>query len=247
MQRLLLLAPLLLSFCGTARNPQQIRIAENISAEQLAPDIYLYTATSEIQGHGPVPSNGVVVVCKDEAILLDSPTDDVQTETLVGWISEKLHARVSVFIPNHWHSDCMGGLECLHAHGVRSYASLRTVQDAQREGKPIPQHAFTDSLHLELNGTAVDCHYLGGGHSDDNIVVWIPAAKLLFGGCMVKDAEATGIGNTSDAVMAEWPVTLTRILEKFPDARIVVPGHGRPGGPELLRRTRELVEESRNE
>lgn len=152
-----------------------------------------------------------------------------------------------MFIPNHWHSDCMGGLEYLHAHGVRSYASLRTVQDAQREGKPIPQHAFTDSLHLEVHGTAVDCHYLGGGHSDDNIVVWIPAAKLLFGGCMVKDAEATGIGNISDAVMAEWPVTLTRILEKFPNARIVIPGHGRPGGTELLRRTRELVEEALNE
>ena len=36
------------------------------------------------------------------------------------------------------------------------------------------------------------------------------------------------------SVPAAWPATLDSLLARFPDARIVVPGHGTPGGPELI-------------
>lgn len=239
--RKLLVLLLTLPVFTSAQTADTIRVADNITARQLAEGIYLYTATAVIEGYGPVPSNGVIVVRQGDAVLLDTPTTDAQTRTLVEWIGRELKARVVKFVPNHWHSDCMGGLGYLHAQGVHSYASERTITDARREGKPVPQQAFTDSLRLDLHGTAIECHYLGGGHSDDNIVVWIPAARVLFPGCMVKDATTTNVGNTSDAMMSEWPATMDRILAKFPDARIVIPGHGTPGGLEIVRHTRTLV------
>jgi hypothetical protein len=37
-----------------------------------------------------------------------------------------------------------------------------------------------------------------------------------------------------------WPKTLQKVKEAYPGARIVVPGHGRPGGLDLIDHTIEL-------
>lgn len=231
----------LLAATTAACTPKRIDIGNDITAERLADGIYLYTAVAEIEGYGPVPSNGILIVRRGEAVLLDTPVNDAQTKTLTDWAAEKLHARITTFVPNHWHSDCMGGLGYLKTLGVKSYAHHLTRSIAQREGKPVPDAGFGDSLRLDLHGTEIRCYYFGGGHSEDNIAVWIPSEKILFAGCMVKEMSAQDTGNLSDAVPEKWPATLDSLLTRFPDARIVVPGHGSPGGTELIRHTKALL------
>ena len=235
---------LLLAATAAACTFRRIDIGNDITVQRLAEGIYLYTAVDEIEGYGPVPSNGVLIVREGEAVLLDTPVGDAQTKTLTDWAAETLRACVTTFVPNHWHSDCMGGLGYLKTLGVKSYAHRLTHRIAQREGKPVPDIGFGDSLRLDLHGTEIRCYYFGGGHSEDNIAVWIPSAKLLFAGCMVKEMAAQNAGNLSDAVPAAWPATLDSLLVRFPDARIVVPGHGAPGGPELIRHTKALLSEA---
>jgi metallo-beta-lactamase class B len=58
---------------------------------------------------------------------------------------------------------------------------------------------------------------------------------------MAKEIAARSLGNTADADLAAWPGTLRRVLTAFPGARIVVPGHGRPGGIDVLQHTLELL------
>mgnify|MGYP001028369821 FL=1 len=60
----------------------------------------------------------------------------------------------------------------------------------------------------------------------------------------IAEMAAQNAGNLSDAVPAAWPATLDSLLVRFPDARIVVPGHGAPGGPELIRHTKALLSEA---
>jgi metallo-beta-lactamase class B len=176
-----------------------------------------------------------------KAFLFDTPITDNQTKTLVKWIVDSLNAAVSTFIPNHWHEDCLGGLDYLHSKGVKSYANQMTINLAKEHGMPVPQNGFTDSLHLNLRGEEIYCYYLGGGHSADNIVVWIPSEKILFGGCMVKEVYSEQLGNLSDAKIEEWPETIQKVTEKFSEAQIVIPGHGKIGGKELLNHTKELL------
>ena len=105
------------------------------------------------------------------------------------------------------------------------------------------KESFSDSLTLKVGNTDVELHDLGGGHSTDNIVVWIPSEKILFGGCMIKDIKATNIGNTSDAApLTVWIETIKRIENKFPDAKIIVPGHGEYGGRELFEQTKKIIQ-----
>ena len=87
----------------------------------------------------------------------------------------------------------------------------------------------------------IECFYFGPAHSSDNIVVWIPSEKILFAGCMVKSIDATNLGNTADGDLNAYPHTIDRLLSRFPDAKIVIPGHGKFGGLELILHTKELT------
>jgi metallo-beta-lactamase class B len=220
---------------------QEIRISNDINLIKLSERAYVHVSISEIKGFGKVSSNGLILVDNYEAFLFDTPITNEQTETLITWIADSLHAKVTTFVPNHWHNDCIGGLEYLHAQGVKSYANQMTIDITKEKSLSVPQQGFSDSLWLKLQNVDAYCYYLGGGHSSDNIVVWMPSEKILFGGCMVKDANSKELGNLSDAIMEEWKPTIQKIITKFPEAKIIIPGHGQIGDKELLMHTLNLL------
>ena len=221
----------------------RIQISDDIELIQLSEKAYVHVSVSEIQGFGNVSSNGLIFLIGDEAFLFDTPVTNRQTETLVKWIADSLSATVTAFVPTHWHEDCLGGLDYLHSIGITSYANQMTIDIAKANKKSVPRHAFIDSLRLNLRGDIVECHYFGGAHTADNIVVWIPSEKILFAGCMLKDIHSKGLGNLSDAVLEEWFPTIQKVTTKFHDAKIVIPGHGQIGGIELLEHTSKLLKE----
>jgi glyoxylase-like metal-dependent hydrolase (beta-lactamase superfamily II) len=106
---------------------------------------------------------------------------------------------------------------------------------------------FRKTVEVPLGSMTLVPAYHGGAHTADNIVVWIPAEKVLFGGCAVRSARSTKMGNVREAVLEEWPGTIDAIEEAYGYARVIVPGHGAPGGRELLENTRKLLREHHGE
>jgi metallo-beta-lactamase class B len=135
----------------------------------------------------------------------------------------------------------MGGLGYVQRIGVETYAHQMTVDIAKSKKLPVPVRGFKDSLRLSLGDKPILCWYPGPAHSLDNIVVWIPSERILFAGCMVKSMDSKNLGNTADGDTAGYPATIDMVIRKFPDAKIVIPGHDAAGGVELLRHTRELA------
>ena len=86
--------------------------------------------------------------------------------------------------------------------------------------------------------------YFGAGHTTDNVVAWLPKQKILFAGCLVKSLDSTSLGNTKDGDLAAYPVTLRKVQAAYPHAKIVIPGHGDWGGPELIEHTLRLCGEN---
>lgn len=78
----------------------------------------------------------------------------------------------------------------------------------------------------------------------DNIVSWIADEQVLFGGCLVKAGGAKTLGYIKEADLVAWPATLAKVKERFPAARLIVPGHGDPGGWELIANTLKLIAEN---
>ena len=149
--------------------------------------------------------------------------------------------KISGFIPNHWHADCMGGLGYLQSHNIPSYANQKTIDIARSKNLPVPAHGFKDSIRLSLDEKVINCYFLGAAHSLDNVVVWIPSEKILFPGCMVKSLTSTDLGNLTDGDLKAYPGTIDKVIKKFSSANVVIPGHGQSGGLDLLMHTRDLL------
>ncbi len=243
----LLLSALLLSASLLQAQPLQLGQADTISLGpdlqliRLSPHAYLHVCYAEMSNGYRYGSNGLVWVSGDRAWLFDTPVNDSLTLVLYRFISDSLHARLQAVVPNHWHFDCMGGLAALHRLGVDSYAYRGTVDAAIRNGLPVPHHAFSDSLVLAVPEGRIVCWHPGPAHTADNIVVWIPMEKILFAGCMAKEVRARNLGNLADGDPKHYADTIRRVMMTYPDARIVIPGHGQPGGRDVLVHTLELA------
>jgi len=220
---------------------KKITINNDLVLLQLTPNVYQHISYAEISGFGRVASNGMILKDGRKAFLFDTPVNDQQTQQLVEWMKDSLKLQLVGFIPNHWHIDCMGGLAYLQRIGIDSYANQMTIDLAKAKNLPVPAHGFKDSLELKLGNHVISVYYPGAGHTTDNIVVWIPAEKVLFAGCLVKELSSKGLGNTADGDLTAYPVTVDKVLQKYPDAKFVIPGHGAVGGIELIKHTKELA------
>jgi len=152
-----------------------------------------------------------------------------------------MHVKVEKAVGCHFHDDCIGGFDALNKLEVETIYGEKTRTICSSTNLPIAKTTFSDSLALDLNGLAIQLYFPGGGHSKDNIVVYIPSRKVLFGGCLIKAMDSNSLGNTADADIPAWPFSVQRVIAQFPDAVIVVPGHGKAGGKELLQHTIDVV------
>jgi metallo-beta-lactamase class B len=188
-----------------------------------------------------VPANGLVVVDGGHVALIDTPWTPEQTAVLLDWAEKELRAKGEIAIVGHSHVDCLGGLGEVHRLGMRSIGLDRTRELALKAGVEAPKETFAGSMRLAVGSLELELFYPGAGHTVDNIVTWIPARNVLFGGCFVKSADAGSLGNTAESDLAAWPASLARLKERFADAKIIVPGHGDPGGWELVENTLRLL------
>lgn len=236
-----LLFAALLAFASTTSSAQ-IQISDNVELIKLSENAYIHVSYIKSEQWGRIGANGLLLIDGQQAFLFDSPWNNEQTECLYNWVVDSMHLSITGFIPNHWHEDCMGGLEFLHEKQVKSYANQVTIELAMENNLPVPQIAFTDSLILTMGNTSIECYFLGAAHSMDNVVVWIPDQKILFPACMVKSMRSRNLGNTADGDVYAYPETLRELLKRFPDAKIVIPGHGQYGGMELIEHTLQLCQ-----
>ena len=220
---------------------KRIKVSEDIELIRISDNAYVHVSVSIIPPYGKVSSNGLIFINKNEAFLFDTPVTDSLTRLLVSWMSHNMGLKIVGFVPNHWHNDCMGGLGYLQGQKVKSYANQMTIDIARLKKFPVPDFGFRDSLKLQLGDKPIECFYLGGAHSKDNIVVWIPSEQILFAGCMIKSLTSTNLGNTADGDLKAYPITIEKVANKFPMARFVIPGHGQFGGMDLVNHTKDLI------
>jgi glyoxylase-like metal-dependent hydrolase (beta-lactamase superfamily II) len=102
---------------------------------------------------------------------------------------------------------------------------------------------INEEKKLSFGAESLILYYPGETHSPDNITVYYPEKKILFGGCMIKELSAANLGNTDDANLDMWPASIERLKAKYNEAnvKIIIPGHGKAGDIRLLDKTLELL------
>ncbi len=230
----------LLPTAATAQHPRQV--AEDVELIPLSPALFLHRSYSQTESFGKVGSNGLVHVSGGECLVFDTPMRPDHTEALLSFLEDSLHLQVKGLVVNHFHDDCLGGIEAFHRRGLPSYASELTRQLAGERGVPLPTETFSRRMTIRFGAEKVECYCPGPAHTRDNIVCWLPAEATLFGGCMVKAVDASK-GFTGDASLSEWSGTIEKVRQRYGKARLVIPGHGDTGGTELLDYTIRLFQE----
>ena len=239
----MLLLVLALTGCQSAQvapKEESIRVSDDVTLQPIAPGVWVHTTYFDVPDYGRVGANGLVVVSDKEAVLIDLPWTDEQTAALFDWVAENSGATIKVVVPTHFHRDCMGGLAEAHRRGATSYGLDKTIAFAREDHLPVPKCPFKLRTAIHCGKEIILLVYLGAGHTTDNIVAWLPRQRVLFGGCLVKSLDEQSLGNTSDGDLTAYPITLRKMQTAYRSSKIVVPGHGDWGGPELIDHTVKL-------
>lgn len=222
--------------------------------ELVAENVWVHKSWFDVPGYGPILSQGMVVRTAGGILVVDTAWTDEDTNRLIDLVAAEIGTGPYAAIATHAHNDKMGGMAAANAR-MDTAAFEMTNQDAVRRGLTPARHsidAASIDKALTLTQTAADGSvvargefellYPGPGHTRDNIVVYYAPAKVLFGGCLIRPADATNLGNAADADVAHWADAVRAVAARFPDATIVIPSHGEKGGRELLDHTIALAE-----
>jgi metallo-beta-lactamase class B len=215
--------------------------SENLIIRKLSEHTYQHISYLQTQSFGKVDCNGMIVVNGNEAVIFDTPADNKSSRELIDYLTKKRGFKINGIIATHFHVDCLGGLEEFHKSGFPSFANQLTIEFAKNKNFAVPQNGFKNTFALDIGDKKVYVEFFGEGHTRDNVVGYFPDDNVLFGGCLIKETGA-GKGNLEDANTAAWPETVRKIKAKYPQAKVVIPGHGKLGGTELLDYTIELFE-----
>jgi metallo-beta-lactamase class B len=236
-----LLLSLFVALQVSSQSNDEIHITKDVQLIHLKDSVFVHVSWEDSQQFGRFPSNGMILIRDGQAIMVDTPMDNEKTAKIVEYLQDSMQVETIKLIIGHYHDDCMGGLEYIQSKGIESLANSMTIEKCKELDLPVPSQSFTDSLTFDFNGEPIVCRFFGAGHTIDNITVWLPNEKILFGGCLIKSARSKGLGNIKEAVIPEWDLTILKLQAKYPDIETVIPGHGNFGGPELLKHTIGLV------
>jgi glyoxylase-like metal-dependent hydrolase (beta-lactamase superfamily II) len=253
---------MLITACSTLPRPSpNSDFEKEFGVQEVAPDTFVITDRFFYD------SNILVAKMPDGSVFVaSSPYETKGAEALIGWIKGKWNPSKIIAVNTHFHPDGTGGNEAFKRAGAEIWSSDLTrkllnenpssAQAAQAEAfasrpelkerilrrkKVLAERTFPleKGKEFDLGGEEVKVMFVGGGHSRDNTPVYLPRRKVLFGTCMVRPL-AMGIGPLKDADVKSWPRAIQKLQTL--EARVIVPGHGKLGGPELLDHTLKLAQ-----
>lgn len=218
---------------------------DTVELAEISLKAWVHTTYKDLNGT-PFPSNGLVIETDKGLVLIDTPWNDRQTESLLQSVKDKTKKEVVLAIITHAHDDRIGGINALKKHHIKVISSFLTSELATKSGFPAPDGInITDTL-LRVGDTEIRLLYPGPGHTKDNIVACLPEHGLLFAGCIAKSLNSGSLGNTADADITNWGKAIRKIFLTFPALKIVVPGHGATGDISLLNHTLKLIDIDNN-
>jgi glyoxylase-like metal-dependent hydrolase (beta-lactamase superfamily II) len=201
----------------------------------------------------------------DTVFIASSPFETENTKKLMTWIRRKFGPVKVIDINTHFHADGTGGNEGFNEDNVEIWSSDLTKKLLVSKGPAMRKETlsgFTDpelrkrlekrrdmpapntfelakGKQFNFKNESVEVIFPGPAHSPDNVVVYMPQRQVMFGGCMIRSADSKDLGFLGNANVDKWEESARNLLQ-YP-VKIVIPGHGAVGGPELIQHTVELA------
>lgn len=128
------------------------------------------------------------------------------------------------------HRSMLAELARLEPARWRSQAEKDPLMAALGNAPEPPRQTFDSPLWvLDEGGRRIELHHFGTAHTRDDVVVFLPHEGVL---CTGDVALSMALNSFIDGDFDHWSVVLRAVARL--GARHVLPGHGSPGGPEIL-------------
>ena len=181
------------------------------------------------------------VLSDDGVALVDTRTTPSQARELRDDLRRLTALPVTVVIDTHHHHDHAFGNSVFRPAAIWGHArcASRLLETAAEQIRTVsaeipeladelrevvvdpPERTLEETAYVDLGERRLELRYLGRGHTDDDIVVLVPDAGVLFAGDLLENGAPPVFG---DAYPLDWPETASRLLDLVRGP--VVPGHG---------------------
>ena len=98
--------------------------------------------------------------------------------------------------------------------------ALAYLEQVKETRVTVPNLTFTDSITITRGGREIQIKYLGRGHTDTDVVVFLPKERIVATGDLMESI----LSYMGDSYPQDWIATLERL--KALDFDTVMPGHG---------------------
>ena len=197
---------------------------EKLKIAPLTGDFYIYTTYNTYEGY-QVPANGMYLVTGNGVVMFDTPWDTTQFQPLLDSIQLKHNKSVVMCFATHWHSDKTAGLEYYRKKGIKTYTTVLTDEFSRKNNQKRAEFLMTSDTVFSVGQYSFETYYPGEGHTADNIVIWFGKERILYGGCLIKGADAENLGYLGDGNLAEYESTLIRVRDKFQKPGFIIVAH----------------------
>ncbi|WP_461831856.1 MBL fold metallo-hydrolase [Aquifex sp.] len=192
-------------------------------------------------------SNAYFYVADDGVLVIDSLSTYKLGRELVETIKSITDKPIRFLVITHYHTDHFYGIKAFKETGAETIAheyafeylsnpssynfflARKKLLKEHMEGTELlpPSITLTKSLNIYLkvgkDYRKFEVMHLCKGHTNGDIVVYIPDEKILFSGDIVFDGRLPFLGSGNSGT---WIKCLDEILEMEP--KVLLPGHGNP-------------------
>lgn len=204
-----------------------LKVSDFPRVHPLAPNVYAYEDTL-ITPQLAFTTNSLIVVTSEGVVLVDGQDNEKRGQALVDTIKKLSPLPLKYVVMASDHRDHVAGLPTVKAAFpdavyISSPASLKTMQ--AQKAAVLATELVNDKRTLKLGDTEIQILNLGRGHTGGDLVVYLPATKVLFmGELYYRDIFPSMI----TGYPSEWLATLKKAQGL--DAAWYIPGHGFAAG-----------------
>jgi cyclase len=191
-------------------------------------------------------NNTGFIAGRRSVISIDSCSTQRRTRAYLEQIAVTTTVPVTMLINTHHHGDhtygnsefgavtIIGHERCREeviAGGILGNVGIWDPVDWGELTLAPPTVTFADRLRVWSDDTPVEVSYVGQpAHTSNDCLIWLPGQQVLFCGDLLFNGGTPFLlmGSVTGALDV-----LTSVLAPIP-ARVIVPGHGEPCGPELI-------------
>jgi glyoxylase-like metal-dependent hydrolase (beta-lactamase superfamily II) len=190
---------------------------------KIADNVYLF----RYGGHQSMFVTGKNAVLATDPISYLRPQ---AADTYIEEIKKVSKAPIKYLVYSHHHYDHIAGGKPFKAAGAKviAHKNAKVRLDALKYDAVVPVDEVVDKKRtVDLGGIKVELHFVGRNHSDNSLVMLVPAAKVLFTVDFIP-IETVQFRDLPDGYLPDWFKSLDNVLAL--NWEKMVPGHPYAGG-----------------